>query len=372
MKKTAILDIKNNPEQAKMIWQEIYEEDSSASPFMSWEWANSWMKYFSHNRELQLVYAEDTGGEPVAMIPFIAEPVTAFGFTFINKIQILGSDSMACSEHLGFLLKNGVDISIADDLLTFIWQQYQGHKYISFPDMDTGSRSAKTIINWATKNGIKQQIKTKGGCWQTRLPDSWDGFLATLSSNFRQQVRRSIRKIDNSESLSAQQITDREEVRMAADKLAELNLKRMSSKGVNSCFNSTEMRNFFIDMTADMVCADKAWLDAIYSDGEIVAVALHLVDSTSTAYYQGGFNEEFAKLRPMVVLFSKAIQRAIDNNCKIYDFLGGNEAYKQRWGATLQQYSTISALPNSPARNSLIQLFELYHRAKTAKQYYFP
>ncbi|GEM_PF-2685111 len=372
MTKTAILDIKDNPEQAKRIWQEIYEEDSSASPFMSWEWVNSWMRYFSHNRELRLVYAEDAGGDPVAMIPFMAEPAAAFRFTFANKIQILGSDSMACSEHLGFLLKDGVDISIANDLLTFIWQQYQGCKYISFSDMDTGSRSAKTITNWATKNGIKQQIKTKGGCWQTELPKTLDDFLAKLSRNFRQQIRRSMRKIDNSNSFSVQQITDRESIKHAAGKLAELNLKRMSVKKINSCFNSAEMHNFFIDMTVDMICANRAWLDVIYSDGKIIAAALHLVDKNSVAYYQGGFDEEFGKLRPMVVLFAKAIQRAIDNNCTVYDFLGGNEAYKQRWGAVLQPYTTVSLLPDSHARNIMIQLFELYQRVKSAKQYHVP
>ncbi len=372
MTKIAVLTITGNLERAEKIWTHLHEQDSNASAFMSWEWIKNWMKYFSENREMQLVYAEDSNGHPIAMLPIMIEPATAMGFSIASKIQILGSDSLACSEHLGFLLREDADTTIIDDLLSFLWKQHRGNSYLLFSEMDSLSRDAKIIIDWTQNTNVRQQIKTKGGCWQTQLPDSWDEFLAKLSSNFRQQIRRSIRKIDNSPSLSAQQITDRNEVRAAADKLAELNLKRMSGKGVNSCFNSAEMRDFFIDMTADMVCANKAWMDVIYSDGEIVAATLHLVDSTSTAYYQGGFNEGFAKLRPMVVLFGKAIQRAIDNNCEIYDFLGGNEAYKQRWGAALQQYSTISALPDSPARNSMIQLFELYHRAKTAKQYYFP
>ncbi len=366
------ININEDLEQAEKIWTHLYEQETGTSAFMSWEWMNSWRKHFSGGREVQLVFAEDSDGQPLAMLPIMIEPATAFGLTFATRIQIAGSDSLACSEHLGFLAKSDADPAIFDELLSFIWDRSQGRNYLLFSDMNMASRDAKIIIDWTQKKNIRQKIKTKGGCWQTCLPESWDELLANLSSNFRQQIRRSIRKIDNSTSLSAQQITDRDTITQAARKLADLNLKRMSSKSVNSCFNSTEMCDFFVDMTVDMVCAERAWLDVIYSDDEIIAATLHLVDKTSVAYYQGGFNEEFGKLRPMVVLFAKAMQRAIDNDCRIYDFLGGNEAYKQRWGATLQPYSTISALPDSAARNSMIQLFELYHRAKTAKQYYFP
>jgi len=372
MIKTITFSSDRNIERARAVWVRCHEADPDASAFMSWEWMGNWIKHFSGKRELQLAFVEDSDGNPIAMIPTMRESVMLAGITFSNKIQLLGSDSLACAEHLGFLQKSGQDGSSIDELLSFLWEQYRGKGYLVFPEMDTASRDAERMDVWSRKKGVKIRKKSAGGGWQTSLPDSWDGFLSGLSSNFRQQIRRSIRKIENSPSLSLQRVTGSDAVTAAAEKLIELNLQRMSSKGVNSCFNNEQMRSFFVDMSVDMVAAGRAWMDLICSGDTIVATSFHLVDGGTVSYYQGGFDERFAKLRPMVVLFAKAIQRAIDSKVGLYDFLGGNEPYKQRWGAMLNPYLTLSVLPEGSIRNSLIQTFELYQRAKVAKQYYFP
>ncbi len=372
MTKIAIIDIKHGEQQARTIWNEIYDQDEQASAFMSWEWMDSWKNHFSGNREMQIIYARNRDGQPVAALPIMAESIGLPGFPFMKRFQLTGSDSLACSEHLGFLIKPGTETSILHQLLSYAWRHYGDRKYFRFSEIDNGSREMEIISEWSRTETLKQEFKSHGGCWQTGLPDSWDEFLAELSSNFRQQIRRHLRKIDNSTAFVKRQITERREVEPVAQKLMELNQKRMSGKGVNSCFNTKAMRDFFLEMSVEMVAAKKAWLDAIYKDEEVIAASLHLVDKASVSYYQGGFDEQFAKQKPMVVLFATAIQRAIQQKKKIYDFLGGNEAYKQRWGATLRPYTTISLLPSGVGQNSLIKLFELYHRVKTAKAYYFP
>ncbi len=368
----AISNIRNNEQEVKALWNEIYAHDEQASAFMSWEWMSSWKNHFSDNRELRFIYARDEDNRPVAALPIMTEPAALLGLPFAKRAQLLGADSLACSEHLGFLLKTGIDNTILHQLLSYVWQHCGNRNYFLFSEIDKGSREMEIVSEWSQAQTIKQEIKSHGGCWQTKLPDSWDDFLSTLSSNFRQQIRRSLRKIDSSSSFSVRQITDRNEVALAAEKLMDLNRKRMTGKGVNSCFNSKVMRDFFLEMSTEMVCAERAWMDALYMDEEIVAASLHLADKNMVAYYQGGFDEKFAKQKPMVVLFATAIQRAIKQKKRIYDFLGGNEAYKQRWGATLRPYATVSLLPSGAAQGSLIRLFELYHRVKTAKAYYFP
>ncbi len=368
----SIIDIKQNELEAKAVWNEIFSQDKHASAFLSWEWISSWKNYFSDNRELQLVYITDVNNLPVAALPIMIEPVRLSGISLTKRIQLLGADSLACSEHLGFLIKEGTDIDLLHQLLTHLWQNHGNKKYLLFSELDIDSREKEIVAHWSHNMAIRQETKSRGGCWQVELPDTWDSFLAKLSSNFRQQIRRSLRKIAQSSSFSIRQISESKEVESVTYKLMELNQSRMAGKGVNSCFNTQAMRDFFVEMSVGMVASKKAWLDALFADGEIVAASLHLVDNTTVAYYQGGFDEQFAKQKPMVVLFATAIQRAIEQNKIIYDFLGGNESYKQRWGATLKPYTSLSLLPSSTGQQMLIQLFELYHRAKAAKAYYFP
>ncbi len=372
MEKITIVDIKRNEQEAHTVWEELYDQDDQASAFMSWEWVESWKKHFSANKELQLIYAADPENRPIAALPVMIEPASILGVPFMKRIQLLGSDSLACSEHLGFLIRPGTGTHVVHHLLSFTWEHFGNNKYFLVSEIDNGSREMSLVSEWLHTKTLKKEIKSHGGCWQTELPDSWDEFLAGLSSNFRQQIRRFVRKIDNDPSFLRQRVTEKQEIESVAQKLMELNRKRMSRKGINSCFNTKAMSEFFLEMSVKMVTSDKAWLDAIYKDGEVIAASLHLVDKNMVAYYQGGFDERFAKQKPMVVLFATAIQRAIQEKKKIYDFLSGNEKYKQRWGTMLRPYTSITLLPSSGGRNGLIKLFEIYQRAKAAKAYYFP
>jgi CelD/BcsL family acetyltransferase involved in cellulose biosynthesis len=77
---------------------------------------------------------------------------------------------------------------------------------------------------------------------------------------------------------------------------------------------------------------------ALRLDARVVAVYYGLIDHASAEprrayYYLGGFEPGYERLSPGTLLVGHAIQEAIREGAREFDFLRGREAYKYMWGA---------------------------------------
>jgi CelD/BcsL family acetyltransferase involved in cellulose biosynthesis len=80
--------------------------------------------------------------------------------------------------------------------------------------------------------------------------------------------------------------------------------------------------------------------------GKLVAVLYALADAHAVPdrrwfYYLGGFDPDAAALSPGTLLVGHAIEQAQAEGAAVFDFLRGDEPYKQRWGATNQPMTTL-------------------------------
>jgi CelD/BcsL family acetyltransferase involved in cellulose biosynthesis len=86
-----------------------------------------------------------------------------------------------------------------------------------------------------------------------------------------------------------------------------------------------------------LLADDTLRLYALRIDRRIVATLYGLLDKPGPErrfyYYLAGFDPELAQLSPGTLLLGHAIEQAIVEGCRVFDFLAGREPYKYRWGA---------------------------------------
>lgn len=68
-------------------------------------------------------------------------------------------------------------------------------------------------------------------------------------------------------------------------------------------------------------------------DSELLAVLYAFADSKNTYYYLSGFDPSYEKLSPGTLIIGHAIERAIEEGHRTFNFLRGQESYKYAWGA---------------------------------------
>ena len=157
------------------------------------------------------------------------------------------------------------------------------------------------------------------------LPASWDEYLFQLGRHDRHELRRKIRRL---EKAGAFKICHEGGV---AEGDEFFRLMKISGEDKRS-FLSPDMTRFFQDVIS--VFSPKKMLSLCFLKikGENIAAVLSFVYRNDVLLYNSGFNPQFYKLAPGLILTAYLIKQSIENGIKRFDFLRGGERYKYNLG----------------------------------------
>lgn len=186
------------------------------------------------------------------------------------------------------------------------------------------------------------------------LPDADEPYLASLSSNTRSQIRRSVRGYTEKLGQPTVRIArDPDEALEWFSQLLDLHDERWREQGVASGFVD-EARAFHGRLIAER-CTEEAWHEL---RTDVVRVAFgdtpigflyHLVHRGHVHFMQSGFvYSDDAKLKPGMVSHYLSITRALADGMRIYDFLGGAPE-PVRYTTSLSNAETSLAWAQLPA-----------------------
>jgi CelD/BcsL family acetyltransferase involved in cellulose biosynthesis len=331
-------------------WQKIFNENNTLSVFLSWEWINNWWKVFGNGKKLDvLCIREKSKGILLAIIPLYKDNKRILGMPIIWKWSLIGSNSIACSDHLGIVWLVSLNKNTINEILDLIWQHIRDKGVLNLTDLQPSDPLIPEIANWARNKSIYRKKNIGEICPRIELPNVYEEYLMQLSSNFRSQVRSSYRKVLKNKNIVIKSISSSAEVDKYIDALINLNITRMGQKEKISSFSNKSMQAFFKQVSIDMVKRNTAWLDVLLYDNKLMSASLHLVHGNTIYYYQGGFDPDYARWRPSTVLFAHVIRRAIEHKYLYFDFLRGNEQYKYRWAAMPVENINLLLIPDRKA-----------------------
>lgn len=326
-------------------WRQLFDRNREHSVFLCWEWMSNWWGHFGGSREFRVLCAFEEGA-PRFIAPFQVETGRIFGRPYLSIWSCLGANSVACSDHLGFLRDPSVDEADCGHLMDEIWSCGGDRAVFRLTDLQAEDSVLAGILAWGQAKGLCIAAAPDTLCPLRELPPSWDEFMARLSGNFRGQIRKSWRQVQA--RFHVEQISEPEPLRLAMRELVRLNAQRMAETGRHSSLTTPPMVSFLESVAVAMTAAGKGWFDVIRHESGLVGAAFHLVEGSTVYYYQGGFDPQYASYRPSTVLFAQAMKRAIENGFRYFDFLRGDEPYKYRWGAKPVRNVMLTIEPRAP------------------------
>lgn len=340
-------------EALKTNWEDIYLRDPQSQFFISWTWIFTTIKDFE---ELTIPWVilgaklSSDASDYVAFMPLIIETHEHESAGFYNQLSLAGATD---GEHPGFLCLPEYEAAVVSSFARYLQQQdtWSMLELLNIPQQD--KRLSLFLSNFAPESfNTKQQpqnnyqnpldeIDNQINPYIT-LPDSWELYLQNaLSSNTRQKIRRFMRKIENSAEYRITQVNTENLERHIEIITGFWRASWESRKGVQVCDAIIRSMAFELRHCFEQGCLH---LPVLWQQDRPLCVIANLVDrqKKTILFIVGGRDETFKKLPSGLVLHAYAIQAAIQNRFKIYDFLMGNEAYKYSFGAKERYIQTVT------------------------------
>jgi CelD/BcsL family acetyltransferase involved in cellulose biosynthesis len=311
-------------------WNGLVDRSLLPSVFLTWQWQTQWATAFAQGRPLHLLSVTDDDGNLAGLLPLYEDEPA--------KLRFLG----------------GIDVSDYLDLVAAagreeeVWGSLLQHRAAERAEWDlhairAASPTMALLPTLAPAYGLRTSAAIEERCPVLMLPATWDEYLAGLSGKDRHELRRKMRKLER--ELPGTTVSSHHAAEGWDTALGRfLHLHRLSKVG-KARFMDEQMERFFRDATAALAAAGWARLWFLEHEGAAVASFLCFEYAGSVGLYNSGFDPVHARLAPGIVLLAHVIMDAIERRIPIFDFLRGEEPYKQGFGPTPQDLYQMSVRP---------------------------
>ncbi|MCS6908655.1 MAG: GNAT family N-acetyltransferase [Anaerolineales bacterium] len=310
-------------------WNRLLAESASHVPFLRHEYLFTWWQTLGGGEwpsgELSIVLARDETGELRGIAPL---------FLTQNRegqaaLMLLGS--IEISDYLDFIVRQPDLLSFCRGLLQFLgglaspaWQVIDLYNVLDSSPTLPALEAAAQQLGWRYRAEPLQHSP------YIPLPGDWEAYLAGISKKQRHEIRRKLRRLEES-GLSFRWYIVQEEQHLDREIGDFIELMAMDSE--KQAFLTAVMRS---QMRSAVWAAFRAgWLQLAFLEieGEKAAGYLNFDYGNQIWVYNSGMNPRFNAYSPGWVLLSYLIKWANEHGRTAFDFMRGNEEYKYRFGA---------------------------------------
>ncbi|HVR61931.1 MAG TPA: GNAT family N-acetyltransferase [Polyangia bacterium] len=332
-------------------WWDLLTRSDADNVTLSPAWLLPWWRIFGDagTRRLCVCLFWD-GTTLVGLAPLLrrwrfAAPALPFA-----RIELLGTgepeEDEIVSEYVGVIAARGQESIVAEALARVLvghaevgvaarpadspigrWDE------ISLSAMDGGSPLPAYLRTALEDRGLAVELTTTSVAPHIPLPESFNAYLAALSSSNRYFARRSLREFDAYAGGKARfhRAEEKADLPRATEVLISLHAQRWRAAGRLGAFASRRFEAFHRAVMPALLSRGALELRWVTVADRPVAALYNLVSRGRVQSYQGGRSLDApAAARVGIALHLHAIRAAIADGRREYDFLGGRSQYKRQ------------------------------------------
>ena len=301
---------------AQKAWQSL--ETLESYPFQQWWYQSLYSKHFCSEVDLVYLLGVYDGDDLVAVGGFerIGDKVVLLGM----KPVLGGEDVTDYGEILQLPITN---------YPLLIWElivKYFRDLGVSNLQLDYVREDSVVYSVFADSNSEHVRLEKQEVAPYINLGASWDDYLAELPRVKRKELRRKIRRLEETNSFHFCK-----ESTFKQDFDDFIRLHRLSSFDKDQ-FMSDEMKAFFWDLVTHDSYPYQHRFCFLEMEGKRVAATLSFITDDRVLLYNSGFDPDYNYYSVGLILKAYVLKNAIEEKRTVYDFLRGDERYKYDMG----------------------------------------
>ena len=291
------------------------------------------------------VRAEDDG--LVGLAPLRRVRRSAFGLTPWSAISFIGFGGDVTPEYLDFIVRTGLETPVVALMLGHLLADPTIEEIDLQPFASHSNNLPQTL---SVLSNAKGAVRHRPGprCPILELPATLDVFLGSRTKNYKKKIGDTDVRCQRLYQAGVRQSREPDEVRRDLQTLQALHSKRWHSH--SRAFRTPEYVAFHALLAQEMLKTGGLRLFALASPTQTMAAVYCFFYEGHYYFYQAGWDPVFAAGRVGLVLMHEVIQEAIREQASTFDFLRGEEPYKDRWATTERRSDQVIYWASSRAR----------------------
>jgi CelD/BcsL family acetyltransferase involved in cellulose biosynthesis len=333
-------------------WERLWSKQSSAPVFVHPTWARTWWRYFGRGRRLRILVVEDAG-RIVALAPlFLERPLPVPG-----RLRIIGAG--VTNDFHDWLLP--VDPGKRAECLRLLFDHLATRRdWLRLEIQGLRSDSIMLpLVDLARDRHLL--IRTRPGPLNLVVPTrgTWACYLGTRGGNVRRNLGKKQRRLARLGDV-AYVHADGGTAAAAVEETIQLHGLRWAGRDDSTLVSrSARGRAFYRAVLPPLVEAGIADLVSLRLDGRAIATQVGFQIGDTYFNYQAAFDPGLARYSPSTLLLAYLLERARENDLKMFDFMTGDEPYKHEWAAECRPVTHMSILPDRLLARALNRLIEI-------------
>ena len=215
-------------------------------------------------------------------------------------------------------------------------KEVERFSFISLPAL---SPTVKALVTMSEKRGWRVSVEEEDSAPRIELPADKDAYLKMLNKKNRHELKRKMRRLENSGSVLFEEFAKPDEIQAEMDDFFVLH--RMSTREKERFLTPIRER-FFRRIMSDMARSGAVRLYFLSVNSVRTAVSLCFVSDGVKYLYNSGYNPDYGNLAVGLMNHALNIWGSIRDGYTVFDFLRGNETYKSRLGGVPAPIMRIS------------------------------
>ena len=331
-------------------WDELYKADPHAHLYLSSEFL--YPIAIRVTGKFRVLTAWSDENRCVGVMPLVV--ITKWSKTqgcLTNVLDMLGH--VFDADYTGMLCEPAFEDAVCEGFARTISEMAVGRvilNYVSGParrlEAFTDAFDPGVFDHKANEHFINDGQTNNLVCPYIDLPNSFQDYLASLSANARQKLRRLLRQFESDASLKIRKSrpeTYAEDVTI----LAKLwFLKHAGQKGQKHASRLVELlkESIMLGLASGMV-----YLAILWRDGKPIAAQANYIDKVNrqALFHVAGRDDTVRDLSVGLLLQAHCIRWSIANGLTRYDFTIGDEAYKYSLGGVNREIMSAEVFTKS-------------------------
>ncbi|MCP4141125.1 MAG: GNAT family N-acetyltransferase [Chloroflexi bacterium] len=331
-------------------WDALLAQNHRQSSFITWEWLFSWWEIYGQKDQLWLVTAWQDE-ELVGIIPLARNKERIKGINF-RTLESLGSPQRDVSAILVKNMDEKIITAMAEYLLAQK-KQWDTVVLAYYTQNDPVLNALRLAFQKAGYEGVDKFSEQ----FYLPLAGDWPSFHATLSRNFRKNLRRATSSAKKKGIVSLKHYKGKAANWPIFEKIVALN----QYGNFPIIYNSQKEQEFHKKLLE--VMQEKAIFDIflLYIDDKLVAYEYGFTYGQRYESWRAGYDTRYdPKVSSGKLLAQLSIEKSFELGYQEVDFLRGDEPYKLGWRPSARKYTKIRFIK----KNNYLALFIFIYLAK--------
>jgi CelD/BcsL family acetyltransferase involved in cellulose biosynthesis len=301
-------------------WSDLWHRCPSAGVFQTPEWNLAWWDHLGHGTLWTL--ALRSSGKLVGLAP-------AFIYTDPQGVRRLLLIGTSITDEMDMLLDPACEQECFTAICGHLAETSDRWDVCDWQELTHGS----ALLRLGRADPLASHIEQSDVCPVVPLPSTIDRFREQLPSGLRRNVTRYREKLKREgpvrfeTSCAAAQL---DEYMEALIRLHQIQWRDDPEKGM---LQQERIKNFHRSLARAFVRRNLLRFHGLWLGESLVAVVYSFIGQHRAYSYLGGYEPSLSKYSLGTLIMGYAIEQAVLEGAREWNFLRGRELYKYNWGA---------------------------------------